>query len=60
FKAGSAEALAAAIDDMLDHRERWPVMREAGRHFVEVVRNWQNSVANYTTVYDRLTQRKAK
>ena len=60
FKAGSAQALAAAIDDMLDHRERWPVMREAGRHFVEVVRNWQNSVANYTTVYDRLTQRKAK
>ena len=36
------------------------VLSEAGRHFVEVVRNWQNSVANYTTVYDRLTQRKAK
>ncbi len=59
FKAGSAEALAAAIDDMLDHRERWPAMREAGRHFVEEVRNWKNSVANYIPVYGRLTQRKA-
>ena len=59
FKAGSAEALAAAIDDMLDHRECWPAMREAGRHFVEEVRNWKNSVANYIPVYGRLTQRKA-
>ena len=59
FKAGSAEALAAAIDDMLDHRERWPAMREAGRHFVEDVRNWKNSVANYMPVYGRLTRRKA-
>ncbi len=51
FKAGSAEALAAAIGDMLAHRERWPDMRAAGRHFVEEVRNWKNSVANYLPVY---------
>jgi PEP-CTERM/exosortase A-associated glycosyltransferase len=54
FKAGSADALAAAVDEMLDHRERWPEMREAGRHFVEAVRNWKNSVANYIPVYSRL------
>jgi PEP-CTERM/exosortase A-associated glycosyltransferase len=54
FKAGSAGALAAAIDDMLAHRERWPAMRAAGRHFVEEVRNWKNSVANYRAVYERL------
>lgn len=54
FKAGSATALAAAIDDMLAHRERWPAMRAAGRHFVEEVRNWTNSVANYRKVYERL------
>ena len=57
FKAGSAEALAAAIDDMLDHRERWPAMREAGRRFVEEVRNWKNSVANYVGGYEQLTHR---
>ena len=54
FKAGSATALAAAIDDMLAHRERWPAMRAAGRHFVEDVRNWTNSVAKYRAVYERL------
>lgn len=59
FNAGSADALASAIDDMLDHRERWPAMRKAGRRFVEDVRNWKNSVANYIPVYGRLTRRKA-
>ena len=57
FKAGSAQALAAAIDDLLAHRERWPAMRAAGRHFVEDVRNWTNSVANYRAVYGRLAGR---
>lgn len=55
FKAGSAEALAAAINEMLIHQERWPAMRAAGRQFVEDVRNWKNSVANYAAVYQRLS-----
>lgn len=54
FAAGNAEALAAALADMLDHRERWPAMRAAGRRFVEDVRNWRNSVANYRRVYSAL------
>ncbi len=58
FAAGSAAALAAAVEDMLAHRERWPVMRAAGRAFVERVRNWTNSVANYAPVYRRLTEAK--
>ena len=57
FKAGSADALAEAVLDMLAHRERWPAMRAAGRHFVEDVRNWKNSVANYAAVYRRLTDK---
>lgn len=60
FKAGSADALALAIDEMLDHRERWPAMRAAGRHFVEDVRNWKNSVANYAAVYRRLAKKSAE
>lgn len=54
FAAGNADALAAALADMLDHRERWPAMRAAGRRFVEDVRNWKNSVANYRRVYSAL------
>ncbi len=54
FRAGDPDALAAAVGDMLDHREQWPAMRAAGREFVEKVRNWKNSVANYVSVYSRL------
>lgn len=54
FAAGSVGALSAAIDDMLDGRERWPAMRAAGRHFVETVRNWRHSVARYAPVYRAL------
>lgn len=57
FRAGSAEALSVAIREMLDHRAQWPAMRAAGRHFVEEVRNWKNSVANYVAVYERLEKR---
>lgn len=59
FSAGDADALAAALADMLDHRERWPAMRAAGRRFVEDVRNWKNSVANYRRVYGALVPGKA-
>lgn len=54
FKAGDAGALASAIEDMLDRREDWPAYRAAGRRFVETVRNWRTSVANYEPVYRRL------
>jgi PEP-CTERM/exosortase A-associated glycosyltransferase len=57
FRAGDPDALAAAIGDMLDHREQWPAMRAAGREFVEKVRNWKNSVANYVSVYRGLAGR---
>lgn len=58
FTAGNPQALAAAVTDMLDHRERWPAMRKAGRSFVEDVRNWKNSVANYRRVYAGLVSGK--
>ena len=56
FKAGSASALAEVAEAMLAQREHWPNYRRAGRAFVEEVRNWRNSVANYRDVYARLTQ----
>ena len=54
FRAGSASALAEVAEEMLSQRDRWPAYRAAGRDFVEKVRNWRNSVANYKSVYDRL------
>jgi len=59
FAAGQVPALVATLNDMLAHRDRWAAMRTAGRHFVEDVRNWKNSVANYKAVYGRLAPRSA-
>lgn len=57
FKAGDADSLAAAIEDMLDHRRDWPAYRASGRAYVEQVRNWRNSVANYRVIYEKLAKR---
>ena len=59
FAAGDAGALADTVSAMLNGRENWPAMRQAGRRFVEEVRNWKNSVRNYTDVYRALIGRQA-
>lgn len=51
FPADSPAALAAAVSELLDQRQRWPAMRQAGRRYVETDRNWQASVARYGPAY---------
>ena len=55
FQAGSAPALADAVDQLLARRDQWPGLRAAGRLFVERERNWAASVARYRPAYARLT-----
>ena len=55
FEAGNRESLARAIISLLEAPASWPAMRANGRAFVESVRNWRNSVANYVEPYQRLT-----
>ncbi len=55
FKAGDRDALAQAIVELLSNPRRWPELRANGRQFVESVRNWRNSVANYRVPYLTLT-----
>ncbi len=54
FRAGSGEALADAVLQLLTQRERWPALRAAGRRFVENERNWTVSVARYAQAYARV------
>lgn len=54
FKADNVGELSDAILDMLQNRARWPELRANGRQFVESVRNWRNSVANYEAPYKAL------
>ncbi len=57
FAAGSATALANAALKLLDEPQRWPLLRSAGRNFVEKERTWTNSVARYKEVYQMATGR---
>ncbi|WP_153116974.1 TIGR04063 family PEP-CTERM/XrtA system glycosyltransferase [Rhodocyclus tenuis] len=55
FAAGDPKALAGALLQLLNDKDHWPVLKANGRHFVEQVRNWRNSVAAYVAPYQRLT-----
>jgi hypothetical protein len=54
FEAGSATALAQAIDAMLARRGDWPRIARQARAFVETERTWARSVARYADVYHRV------
>ena len=57
FKAGDAEALATVVLKLLAEQQRWPLLRAAGRRFVETERNWAASVALYRHAYAGVLQR---
>jgi PEP-CTERM/exosortase A-associated glycosyltransferase len=52
FRPDDATALAEAVRAMLDQRNRWPEIRQAGREFVMRSRNWRASVGRYPAVYE--------
>jgi glycogen synthase len=56
FPAGSAEALADTVIDLLSSPQTWETLRSAGREFVESERSWARSVARYSAVYSALGQ----
>lgn len=60
FKAGDAKALASAIVDLLGKPGQHAELKEAGRAYVEKVRNWNNSVAGYAPVYERLASKRGR
>ncbi len=53
FRAGDREDLAAKAVATLDLPDQGAALRANGRQFVETVRNWARSVANYKTIYGR-------
>lgn len=56
FEADNAQALAGALLELLGNPAAWPSLRANGRHFVESVRNWRNSVSHYKPVYESITR----
>lgn len=54
FRAGDAADLTAKTLELLAHPERWPMLKNNGRRFVEQERTWRNSVARYQAIYQAL------
>lgn len=57
FTAGDQNALAQAVIELLNNSQRWPDLKTNGRRFVQDVRNWKNSVANYQSPYQIVTSK---
>lgn len=57
FKPDDALELAKTIIGLLNEKERWPQMIATARKYVEEVRNWDNSIANYSAVFDRIVRK---
>jgi len=38
----------------MENRDNWARLKANGRKYVEEVRNWPNSVANYNKIYSQL------
>jgi glycosyltransferase involved in cell wall biosynthesis len=54
FPAGSSEALANCLTDVLQTPDAWHAIVARGRNFVERERTWKASVSRYRAVYDRV------
>lgn len=57
FRANDAADLTARTLDLFAHPERWPMLKNNGRRFVEQERTWRNSVGRYQKIYEDLTLR---
>lgn len=56
FKAGDVADLVRKVQQVFAPETELSEVIANGRHFVEQVRNWPNSVANYQAIYDRLVK----
>ena len=54
FKADDPASLARTLSQLLADRERWPLLRAAGRRYVEQERHWAASVQRYRQPYAAL------
>lgn len=57
FHAGSTEALAARLINLLNDQDAWGDVISNGRRFVERERTWENSAARYRAVYADILSR---
>lgn len=57
FEAGSAQALATSLIELLGAPHVWPALRQSAREAVGQQRTWARSVARYQGVFEDLVER---
>lgn len=55
FKPDDVDDLAQTIERIVQQKDKWPEILANGRRYVEEVRNWTNSVANYPAIYEKIS-----
>jgi glycosyltransferase involved in cell wall biosynthesis len=60
FAPDDPAACAAALADLLEHRETWQDMRARGRKHVEERHDWATNAQRYQDVYQKLLARGAR
>ncbi|NCP10555.1 MAG: glycosyltransferase, exosortase A system-associated [Sphingomonadales bacterium] len=60
FAPGDPAAIAAALAELLAHRDGWDAMRSRARAFVEAERNWSSNILRYEPVYQELLDQFAR
>jgi PEP-CTERM/exosortase A-associated glycosyltransferase len=54
FAPDDPQAMAAALADFIDAKDRWPAMRDAGRRHVAEKHDWARNIDRYLDVYQKL------
>jgi PEP-CTERM/exosortase A-associated glycosyltransferase len=53
FKAGSSDDLSRTVLQLLADESNWPTIHKQAKSYVEEERNWPDSIANYSSVYQQ-------
>jgi PEP-CTERM/exosortase A-associated glycosyltransferase len=56
FQANDVESLSDTVLKVVDNRNQWHVIQDAGRHYIETKRNWKTVTKRYLTAYKKLTR----
>ncbi len=58
FQADDRNDLVNQLDNLINARERWPILIDNGKIFVKEQRNWRISVQKYQAIYNHLVKHK--
>ncbi len=56
FNSGNITELAKTVVSLASQKDKWSLLKDNGRNFVETERNWKESISRYKSVYPSLVE----